>query len=81
MSITYLLHRSVEWQDALFEELLHHFIILCLDFRDHVTRNQTYSVSDLCLIEAICVFIAKDLKEEETSIRWTDTRRPVTAVD
>lgn len=67
--LTQLLHRSVKWEEALFKELVHHFIIFCLDLRDHVTGDQTHSVSDLCPVEAICVFVPKHLKEQVSELK------------
>lgn len=58
---TQLLHRGVERKETLFQELLHHLIVLRLDLRHHVTGDQTHSVPDFCPVEAVCVFIPKDL--------------------
>lgn len=72
---TQLLHWGVEWKEALFQELVHHLVVLCLNLRDHVTRDQTHSVPDLCPVEAVCVFIPKDLVEQKGVSYRAGTRR------
>lgn len=58
---TQLLHRGVKWKETLLQELVHHVVVLCLNLRDHVARNETHSVPDFRPVEAVCVFIPKDL--------------------
>lgn len=58
---TYFLNGRVERKKPLFEQLVHHFIIIRLDLGDHVTGDEPPAATDLCSIESICVLLSKHL--------------------
>lgn len=58
---TYFFNGCVEWKKALFEQLVHHFIIIRLDLGDHVTGDEAPAATDFCPVESICVLLSKHL--------------------
>lgn len=72
LPLTYFLHRCVQREEALSEELLHHLFIVCLDFRHHVTRNKAKPSAGFPAVESISIFITVNLEpwEEVKALGW-----------
>lgn len=63
-SLTYFLHGCVKREEALSKKLVHHLLIVCLDLRHHVTRDEAKAGTSFPTVEPICVFITIDLEPE-----------------
>ena len=63
--LTYFLHRCVQREEALSEKLVHHLLIICLDFGDQVTRNKAEPGTGFSPVESISIFISVNLEPGE----------------
>lgn len=61
-TLTYFLHRCIQREKALSEKLIHHLLVICLYFRDHVTRNKAKPGTGFSTVESISVFITINLE-------------------
>lgn len=60
-SLTYFIHGGVEREEALFEQLVHGLLVLCLDLRHHVAGNKPRPAADLPTVKPVRVLIAVHL--------------------
>lgn len=63
--------RCVQREEALSKKLVHHLLIVCLDFRDHVTGNKAKPGTGFPTVESISIFITINLEpQEEVQALW-----------
>lgn len=62
------------------QQLVHHLLIIRMDLRDHVTRNEAKPGTGLPTVEAICVFVSIYLESSGVG-RWGEGKGGTGASD